>query len=488
MAEMSAESRPRVDSLVESTEVSLSNPSPVPSLALAGLGKLAESVAEQEFSFPQTFATATAADNECPPQKDGSVCITAPAQGKTFDMLYSAKAKGAQTLQVIGDYIAPAASRAASIYDASKVRVVQPFTPYYAKVHNGVAYIVATVGETVVVIKAKVFEVRTDIQVKIVESIAVGRSGIDHLASPWVSRAVSIRSGFAGRTEHFKVSINHGFVQITSSIRGRTRPMELRLSQVFDSIYVSTSGVLCDSRKALSDLAAKLATMVTSAYGQACNNARLLGINVKDGFFDIACQVNDRTIVFRIKGCEFVAYLQSLPMQLYSTSRTAISTSCSSARVRVLQVTEFTKAKSYQVSTSVRSVATNQQARVTAVSAAGGALALGASGGAAGLLAGGGVGVGCGVVLAPFTFGLSIPVATTLGAGAGLFLGTAAGGTAGLVTGGAAGYGAHKHKDEIGQGVNGAFSKVKTYKALAAASTKKLRAQVMGGTGGTASD
>merc|ERR1712054_166437 len=123
-------------------------------------------------------------------------------------------------------------------------------------------------------------------------------------------------------------------------------------------------------------------------------------------------------------------------------------------------------------------MAVKQETQVTAASAAGGAIALGTSGGAAGLVAGSGVGV----VLAPFTFGLSIP----MGAAAGLVVGAGAGGTAGLVAGGAAGYGAHKHKDEIGNGVNGVKSKMKAYKALASDSTVKLCAKVMGNNGVTA--
>jgi hypothetical protein len=143
----------------------------------------------------------------------------------------------------------------------------------------------------------------------------------------------------------------------------------------------------------------------------------------------------------------------------------------------VLEATVFTRAKSLEATANVRVLAGKQQNQVTAASAAGGAFAGGAGGGAAGLFAGGGVGI----VLAPFTFGLSIPVCAT----GGLVIGGTAGGTAGLVAGGAAGYGAHKHKDEIGNGVNGVKSKVKAYRALASASTVKLCTKVMGSTGGT---
>lgn len=83
------------------------------------------------------------------------------------------------------------------------------------------------------------------------------------------------------------------------------------------------------------------------------------------------------------------------------------------------------------------------EAQVTVASAAGGAVVMGAGGGA--------VGTGFGVVLAPFTLGLSIPL--------GFCVGTAAGGAAGLVTGGAAGY----NKDSISNGMSSGYSKVQEY-------------------------
>merc|ERR1712070_750095 len=115
------------------------------------------------------------------------------------------------------------------------------------------------------------------------------------------------------------------------------------------------------------------------------------------------------------------------------------------------------KAKSLATRDNLRSLAANQKTQVTVASAAGGAVVLGAGGGA--------VGTGIGVVLAPFTLGLSIPV--------GLCLGTAAGGAAGY------------HKESIGNGVNAGFSKVKEYKSIAKASTSRLCTQVMASTGST---
>lgn len=90
---------------------------------------------------------------------------------------------------------------------------------------------------------------------------------------------------------------------------------------------------------------------------------------------------------------------------------------------------------------------------VVIVSSAGGAVALGTGGAAVGLVAGGAMGIATGVVLAPFTLGLSLPAGVMVGSSTGFCAGATAGTITGLVGGGAAGYTAQKHGDGIGRGV-----------------------------------
>merc|ERR1712187_1047065 len=66
-----------------------------------------------------------------------------------------------------------------------------------------------------------------------------------------------------------------------------------------------------------------------------------------------------------------------------------------------------------------------------------------------GCASGGAVGAAIGLVPAVFTFGLSIPFFTVVGAGMGLVSGAATGGSLGFVGGGAAGYGVYTKKDDI---------------------------------------
>jgi hypothetical protein len=69
-----------------------------------------------------------------------------------------------------------------------------------------------------------------------------------------------------------------------------------------------------------------------------------------------------------------------------------------------------------------------------------GGIGCGTSTGAGGLLAGGTVGAACGVLGAPFSFGMTIPVGAAIGGFAGLVSGTTVGGTVGVVNGASIGY------------------------------------------------
>jgi len=242
---------------------------------------------------------------------------------------------------------------------------------------------------------------------------------------------------------------------------------------------VKTSDGVAGTKRAISDFAGKVVALVSRARGQAFQVVKPLYAKTKDGILYITCKVNDRVLVLRLKVTELSELLQSKSVELCATSRAALT----DAKMKILRVSEILKAKSLELGANARSLASDQKSRVTVVTAAGGAVALGASGGATGLLAGGGVGAGCGLILAPFTLGLSIPVGAAMGAGTGLCLGTAAGGTVGLITGGAAGYGAHKNKDEIGNSVNGALSKIKAYRNRATTNTL-LFGQAVGHTAG----
>jgi len=89
----------------------------------------------------------------------------------------------------------------------------------------------------------------------------------------------------------------------------------------------------------------------------------------------------------------------------------------------------------------VAELASDPSFQAAALGGAGGAVALGASGAAGGSL----VGAAVGVVSAPLTLGLSIPVCSVLGGSAGGMVG----GTAGLIGGSAAGSKAYEHREAI---------------------------------------
>jgi hypothetical protein len=427
---------------------------------------------------------------------DQVVCI----KGKTSEIFDFAKAKAIQGLHFAEECAAPVTRRAGAVKDvvtakAASVKeatvskslrvykyseekataVVQPFKPYYLKVHNGVAHIVGKVGDLVVVVQAKTLDISTSIQVRVAASVVAGRTAVDRFTSPIVGRALSFHSSAKNRIQYFTVSIKNGVLRLSGAVDERTVRVRTKVSELAGAVYAKTSQGVSSTREAIADLTANLVALLSAGNEKVCSTMKLLCTKSKDGYLYVACQVNARTVVMRVKVCDVVEYLKEVSMQFYSRSSSAMADGCSLAKTKTLEL-----------GSKIRSIAGKQQVQVTAGSAMGGAVALGASGGAAGLLAGGGMGAGCGVVFAPFTFGLSIPVGATIGATSGLFLGTAAGGTAGAVAGGAAGYGVHKHKNGISKGMNGAVSKAKAYKSLAADSTSKLCAKVVCSTGGSA--
>lgn len=407
--------------------------------------------------------------------KDGYIYTTATVEGQVVYV----KAKTSAFYEVLREGTTAVSGKAVAVYDTSCARgsaAVQPLKPYYVMVQNGVVRIVAPIGNKFVVVQAKTSEIFASMQVRTLDSLTGARASIEGYTSPLVSKAVGVRNNVTGRIETYSVSIKDGIVSIRTRIGEELVDFKAKLSEAFDSISLRTSDGIMGTKKAITDFAEKVVSIVSSGYGRACDRVRLLYVSTNDGFFYVACQVNDKVVVLRMKVSEMDEYVRSKTMMVCSNAVTALTDTYNGAKMRVLNATELTKTKTQQAGANVRSIAANPTTQVTVASAAGGAMTLGATGGAAGLGIGGFVGAACAVPAAFFTFGLSIPVGAAIGAGAGLCIGSTAGGATGLVTGGAAGYNAHKHKDQIG-------SKAQAYKAMAAASTNKLRAQVMGAGG-----
>jgi len=409
--------------------------------------------------------------------QDGYIYTTATVEGQIVYI----KAKASEFHELVSERAADCSSKVLACYEAARARghsAVQPLVPYYVKVQDGVVYVVAPVGKMFVVIQAKTCEIYTSVQVRTLDSLAGARSAIQGYSSPLVSRMACIQLDMKTRIECVTISIKDGVVSVRGAVGKRFIDAQAKISEVLATVSLKASDGIMGTKAAITDLVEKLAAIVSGAYGQALGKARLLSVSVNDGVFYMACQVNDRMVIFKMRVSEVDEYVRSKSMMFYSTAASALADTYCGAKTRLLQATEVTKTKTMEAGANVRSIAANPAARVTMVSAGAGALSLGATGGAAGLMTGGAVGALVSIPAALFTFGLSIPLGAAIGAGAGLCIGSTAGGATGLVSGGAAGYNAHKHKDQIG-------SKAKAYRDLAAASTSKLRAQVMG-TGGFA--
>jgi hypothetical protein len=384
-------------------------------------------------------------------------------KGQVSEMGDAVRQKLADGVDKVGEYTSPVKSKAIALYDSSKAKagtVLQPLQPYYMKVHDGVASIVATVGDKVVIVQLRISEVHGGIQVRTSESLMAARAAVEKLSTPVIVRLISLKDGTSTRVEHITISFTSGIMTARTAIGDRLMTVHARSADILGSVSMKASDSLAGVKITIADVVTKLVAFASRTQGIAYNKVRVLQTKCTDGVLYVTCQIGDRTVVLRAKISEVLELIQTKQKALYTSGKATVLDAYGGVKDKMLLAAEAVKTKSLEVGTNVRTIAANPKAQITAASAAGGAVALGASGGAMGLM----TGAGCGVVLAPFTFGLSIP----LGAGAGLCIGTAAGGTAGLVTGGAAGYGAHKHKDGISNGLSGALSKVKACKSKAA--------------------
>mmetsp|Transcript_56669 Transcript_56669/g.115382 ORF Transcript_56669/g.115382 Transcript_56669/m.115382 type:complete len:554 (-) Transcript_56669:74-1735(-) len=192
--------------------------------------------------------------------------------------------------------------------------------------------------------------------------------------------------------------------------------------------------------------------------------------------------------------------VQDKVAEVRAMARAAVADAASTSAAKAVSIRASAGTTVAQVGAGVREAAADKKVQATAASAAGGAVALGATGGATGLTAGGAMGAAMGLIGAPFTLGLSIPIGALLGGGTGLVVGTAAGATAGAVGGGAAGYGgytAYAKREEIKSGADIAIQKVSSCsdflkdKASYSAGVVRERAAAvrarlpLGGAGGT---
>jgi hypothetical protein len=392
--------------------------------------------------------------------------------------------------------------RATVVYDFSKAKAMaalQPFQPYYVKVCDGVATVVAKIGDRVVIIQTKVSNVASNVRVRMVDSLAHAQAIIEPYTSPLLSGAMNLKSQIGSRVQHFVVSINNGVVYIRGAVGARILSFQAKLSDMGGFFYTKFQGF----KTALSELTRSVVGFVSYSFGETINRVQILSAKVKDGFVFVACKANDTIIVLKIKVMDVKEVIQAKSLLMYNSSlevltetyggtktrlaRAAVATKSKAfeAKSKAIEAgkraTEVTKAKAIESGAAARSLAANPKAQVTAASAAGGAVGA-AVGAPVGTVAGGTIGAALAVPAVFFTFGLSIPVGVAVGAGTGLCIGTAAGGATGLVTGGAAGYGIQKHKDDIGSRLDGALSRAKEAKDFA-----KARAmRVIGHTGGTA--
>jgi len=164
--------------------------------------------------------------------------------------------------------------------------------------------------------------------------------------------------------------------------------------------------------------------------------------------------VGDRVVGIKVKLNDVLAKVNA-----------AVAKLAAETQIQIEVAKDLLCSRAAAVAKGVKNTANDRSVQATAAGSISGSAALAASGGATGLATGSMVGAACGLIPAVFTFGLSIPIGAAIGGSTGLVAGSVAGGAVGFVGGGVAGRTAHKHREQIGDGVSAVASKAGDLKA-----------------------
>merc|ERR1719291_189016 len=179
--------------------------------------------------------------------------------------------------------------------------------------------------------------------------------------------------------------------------------------------------------------------------------------------------VGDKVVGIKIQVSEILAKMNAVVIKLAAETQVKIET-----------VKDHLCSRAVAVAKGVKNAANDRSVQATAAGSIGGSAALAASGGATGLATGSMVGAACGLVPAVFTFGLSIPIGAAIGGSTGFIAGSVAGGAVGVVGGGVAGRTAHKHQEQIGDGLAAVASKASGLKAAVQEKSSECLDQISG--------
>lgn len=313
-------------------------------------------------------------------------------------------------------------------------------------VQKGFLKICGVVGDVLVRMKVKINDASKFIQAKALET--VGR--VSKAIEPYVEKA---KSGML-------------------SIKGRVGDIIVDANKKVSTKVAETYGRM---KKAIEDL--PLTAKITNGINVVQTKAGNIVICVKDGYMHVTSKVGEKIVYIKAQVVQTHGAVKVKILTTYTGTKSMINNITSTAITNVVSATELAKQRVLTAVDNSKKLAADKP---VATSAAGGAVLGGASGGAVGLASGGLVGAACGMPLAIFTFGLSIPVGAVIGGSVGACTGVTVGGAAGAVGGSAAGYG-FEHRAQIKTGVrtgmDGAMKKVTSLQDLGKSLKTKLRSE-----------
>merc|ERR1712217_192498 len=379
-----------------------------------------------------------------------------------------------------------------------KCKTMGVVTPVQVRIHNGVLYVQAVIANTYVAFSTKATSTWSSAVVYSTRSYeavtarmaAVSQRGCDVVnagrlrmykaVQPTLMKAqdgclyvqtvvgnavVNIKVGVLGQQRRIAAFAPRVNSNVFESVNGLTAPVIERILAVYEQARTRLAAVcgpylhrlqgICSGvRTQVDGVVVTMKVRTATTRELAMKYPSMCYVKVKGSCFYLYEIVGDKVVGIKVQLNEILAKMNAVVGKLAAETQ-----------VRIETVKDHLCSRAVAVAKGVKNAANDRSVQATAAGSIGGSTALAASGGATGLATGSMVGAACGLIPAVFTCGLSIPIGAAIGGSTGLVAGTVAGGAVGLVGGGVAGRTAHKHREQIGDGVAAVANKASELKA-----------------------
>lgn len=396
--------------------------------------------------------------------------------------------------------LSPAIDKAQDSFLMVKSKILTVAAPFQARIESGVCHIRVVVNNTYVSLSAKARTTWTAVSLRVQPLVdwTVGkaeplltqtRDGCFYMQTAIGNTVVRIKVGSSEACGRVYACVSNYAAPLIEQVVAMYQKISTRVMTLLSQCSGKLKGLATSFSLKLQNVTVAIKVRGAKAVELARTHASTCYVKVNHGFLYVYGLVGENVVYIKVSVNDLLAKLSEKTARLGAASRGQLLALKDAIQAKVIDTSDAVISKTKRLGTTVRVTVNDRSVQMTAAGALSGAAAMGTTGGASGLV----VGAACGLPAAFFTFGLSIPVGALLGGTTGLV----AGGTAGLIGGGAAGHSAHKHKDEIRNGMSKVSDRASTckvtikerargYKDYMAQKTDDMRARLVSGTGGTA--